>query len=487
MNVSEIVAKSAEMRPEKAAVIDRHGAVTYSSMFSEMVSLSRRLRELGVEPGHGVGIMARNGREFIISAFASLQTGAVILPIHHQIRRNELNELLETCGIHFVIDDMSGIKPGDGPSSDLQIKGADPLRFTRIGSVCSTASYDRKPITESFEDAAFVRFTSGTTGRSKGVVVSHRGIMERTAAANGGLALSHDDVVLCVLPMAFHFLVSTVLYLEAGATIIICPDLLAQSILNQANQHSATFLYASPMHYRLLSADRSGLGFKTLRRAVSTSSSLPSGTSLNFYEKFGIPVSQAYGIIECGIPLMNLENPIGKPASVGRPLPGYEVSILDDRFVQVQAGVIGQLAFRGPGMFSGYLNPPGRAEDILSEGWFLSGDQAIKDGDGDVIIAGRIKSMINVAGNKVFPEEVEAIVNRHPDVHVSRASWRPHLQMGEVVHVDIVLKDPSGEIDIEGLMRFCRERLTGYKVPQSVEVVREINETLSGKISRFGV
>ena len=487
MNISEILAKSAEMRPEKTAVIDMYAAVSYSALFSEVVSLSRRLRESGVEPGHGVGIMARNGREFIISAFASLLTGAVILPIHHQIRRNELNEVLETCSIHFVIDDMSGIKPGDGLFSELQIKGANPLRFTQIGSVGSSASYDRKPITESFEDAAFVRFTSGTTGRSKGVVVSHRGIVERTAAANGGLGISHEDVVLCVLPMAFHFLVSTILYLEAGAAIVICPDLLAQSILSQANQHSATFLYASPMHYRLLAADRSGLGFKTLRRAVSTSSSLPSGTSLNFYEKFGIPVSQAYGIIECGIPLMNLENPIGKPSSVGRPLPGYEVSILDDRLEQVQDGVVGQLAFRGPGMFSGYLNPPRHAEDILSEGWFLSGDQALKDGDGDVTIAGRTKSMINVAGNKVFPEEVESVVNRHPDVHVSRASWRPHLQMGEVVHVDVVLKDPSGKIDTEGLMRFCRERLTGYKVPQSIAVVSEINETLSGKISRFGV
>ena len=172
MNVSEILAKSAEMRPEKTAVIDRHGAVSYSIMYNDMLSLSRRLRESGVEPGHGVGVMARNGREFIVSAFASLHTGAVILPIHHQIKRNELNELLETCGIHFVIDDMSGIKPGDGPTSDMQIKGADLLRLTKIGSVGLTASFDRKPITESFEDAAFVRFTSGTTGRSKGVVVS---------------------------------------------------------------------------------------------------------------------------------------------------------------------------------------------------------------------------------------------------------------------------------------------------------------------------
>ncbi|MCC6544374.1 MAG: AMP-binding protein [Nitrospirae bacterium] len=487
MNVCEILAKSAEMWPEKTAVIDRYGAVTYSSMYREMESMSRKLRELGVEPGHGIGIMARNGREFIITAFASLQTGAVILPIHYQIRRSELNELLETCSIHAVIDDMSGIKPVDGPSSDLQIEGADPLRFTRTDTGCSAGPCERKPITETFEDAAFVRFTSGTTGRSKGVVVSHRGIIERTAAANRGFALSHEDVVLCVLPMAFHFLVSTVLYLEAGATIIICPDLLAHSIINQANQHSATFLYGSPMHYRLLTSDASDLGFRTIRQAVSTSSSLPSDISLNFYDKYGVPVNQAYGIIECGIPLMNLKNPLEKPASVGRPLPGYEVSILDDRLQEVQNGAVGQLAFRGPGLFSGYLKPPGHARNILREGWFLSGDQALKDDDGDVTIAGRTKSMINVAGNKVFPEEVEAVVNRHPDVQVSRAYSSPHLYLGEVVHVDIVVKDPSAEIDTEGLVRFCREHLTSYKVPQSITVVREINETLSGKISRAGV
>lgn len=484
MNVSDILAKSADMLPEKTALIDSHGPASYSSMYSSMISLSKRLSGLGVERGHGIGIMARNGREFIIAAFASLHTGAVILPIHHQIRRTELIELIDTCGIYAVIDDKNGITHGDGPSSDLQITGADTLRFTRTGSVSSIKSCERKPITEYFDDAAYVRFTSGTTGRSKGVVVSHRGIMERIAAANGGLGLSQEDVVLCVLPMAFHFLVSTILYMEAGATTIICPDILAQSILKQANLHSATFLYAAPMHYRLLTADRSGLGFKTLRRAVSTSSPLPSDTSLKFYEKFGIPVSQAYGIIECGIPLMNIAHPVGKPASVGRPLPGYEVSILDGSLAQVQSGVTGQLAFRGPGMFSGYLRPLKCAEDVLCEGWFLSGDEAIKDEDGDVTINGRIKSMINVAGNKVFPEEVEAVVNSHPDVHMSRASMRPHLQMGEVVHVDVVLKDPLGEIDTEGIMRFCRERLTGYKVPQSIAAVREVNETLSGKIRR---
>ena len=481
MNIEEILVKSAEIWSEKIAVIDRHGAVKYSALFNDVMDLSRRLKELGVEPGHGIGIMAKNSREFITSAFAALQCRAVILPIHHQIKHPELKEVLDTCGIHAVIDDKCGIRYGEGPFYELQINGADPLRFIWIHS------HDRKAITEFFKDAAYIRFTSGTTGTSKGVVVSHKGIMDRINAANAGFGLSHEDAVLCVLPMAFHFLVSTMLYLKVGATIILCPDHLAQSILNQANQHSATFLYASPMHYKLLTADRSGLRFKTLNRAVSTSSSLPPVTSIDFHKKFGIPVSQAYGIIEFGIPLMNKDNPIRKPASVGRALPGYEVSILDDTLAPVPGGAVGQLAFRGPGMFSGYLNPPRRAEEVLSDKWFLSGDQALMDEDGDITVVGRTKSMINVAGNKVFSEEVEMVVNCHPDIQMSRASGGTHPQMGEVVHLDIVLKDPSGEINIDAFMKFCRDRMSGYKIPHSVTVVKEINETLSGKISRVEI
>ncbi len=478
MNVSAIISRSADMWPEKTAVIDRHGRLDYRTLSANVLSLTDKLRKSGVEPGHGVGIMTRNSREFIIAAFAAMRSGATILPILHQIRRQELDGLLGTTGLHAVIDDGSGIRPSGGPFSDLEIAGADTLRLTW------TDAGKTRLFADFVDDPAFVRFTSGTTGSSKGVVISHKGILERTAAANKGLALSSEDTVICVLPMAFHFLVSTVLYLEAGATIVICPDHLAGTILDLANMHSATFLYASPMHYRLLCADNSGRGLKSLKRAVSTSSGLPPGLSQNFFDRYGLPVSQAYGIIEIGLPLINLDRPLEYPNSVGRALPGFEVSILDDRQCPLPAGEGGQLAFRGAGMFSGYLDPPRLLKDVLVNGWFLSGDLAVKDEDGYVTVVGRSKSMINVAGNKVFPEEVESVVNRHPDVEASRVSRKPHLQMGEVVHADIVLKDSSRDLDTEELLRFCRLHLTSYKVPHSVTIVKELAETLSGKIRR---
>lgn len=475
MNVSEILVRSSEKWPEKAAVIDRHGAMDYRTLFNETADLSRTLLESGIGPGHGVGIMSRSGREFIVAAFAAMRCGAVILPIHHQIKSSELADMIATTGLHAVIDDRGGVTPVEGASSDILIPGADPMRFAWTGAERSAR------FIEFVEDAAFVRFTSGTTGTSKGVVVSHKGILERTAAANAGLALSHEDTVICVLPMAFHFLVSIVLYLEVGSTVVITQDYLASKILELANRHSATFLYATPMHYRLLSTDSSGMGLKTLKRAVSTSSAMPAQLSQDFFKRYGVPVSQAYGIIEIGLPLVNLERPLERPESVGRALPGFDVAILGEDLRPLPDGEMGQLAIRGPGMFSAYLNPPRLAGEVLSNGWFLSGDLAVKDMNGYITVVGRIKSMINVAGNKVFPDEVEGVLNRHPWVEASSVSGRPHPLTGETVHADIVLKDPGQKINTEEVLKFCRMRLISYKAPQSITVVKEIDKTLSGK------
>lgn len=479
MNICDLIERSVERWSDKAAVIDRHGEISYRDLAVEIASLGKRLADNGVRPGHGVGLMARNGREFIIAAFAIAACGGVILPVHHRTKRPELDVMLAT-GVHAIIDDLGDARPLDSPFLKIEVPSAGPLMLTYTGA----------PKTERFagfvEEPAFVRFTSGTTGQSKGAIISHRGIMERISAANAGLKVSADDTVICVLPMSFHFIVSTILYLSNGATIVICPDYFAKTMLELASAHSATFLYASPMHFGLLAADESGMGFGTLRRAVSTSAGLPVDVSRGFYSHYGLPISQAYGIIEVGLPMVNTDRPLEKPESVGRSVAGYEVAVFDDSMRILPSGQAGQLGLRGPGMFSGYIEPRAVAGEILRDGWFLTGDEALVDSDGYVTIAGRTKSMINVAGNKVFPDEVESILNRHPDVAVSRVSARPHRRTGEAVHAEVVAKDPAVAFDVEGLLEFCRANLAGYKVPQSIAIVDCINETLSGKIRRGG-
>jgi acyl-coenzyme A synthetase/AMP-(fatty) acid ligase len=286
--------------------------------------------------------------------------------------------------------------------------------------------------------------------------------------------------------MAFHFFVSIVLYLQVGATIAICPDHLAETLLDVTRRQGGTFVYASPLHYRLLAADASGRRAPTLRRAVSTSAALAPQTAQAFLERYGLPITQAYGIIEVGLPLINLDHALDRPESIGRPLPDYEVAILDENLRPVPSGSVGELALRGPGMFDAYMSPPRLRREVLRGGWFLTGDLARQDADGLVTLVGRCKAMINVAGNKVFPEEVEDVLNMHPCVALARVSARAHPQMGEVVHADIVLSPSAGgrEIEVEQLLAFCRQRLSSYKVPQSVAFVESIEETPSGKVRR---
>ena len=181
---------------------------------------------------------------------------------------------------------------------------------------------------------------------------------------------------------------------------------------------------------------------------------------------------------------MNLDRASESPGSVGRPLPDYDVAILDDGLRPLPPGASGQLGIRGPGMFAAYLSPPRLLRDVLRNGWFLTGDVARQDAEGLVTIVGRMKAMINVAGNKVFPEEVEEVLLRHPRVAAARVSARAHPQVGEVVHADVVLEGPGEAVPTEELRSFCRRRLSSYKVPHSVALVSAIPETASGKVRR---
>jgi len=480
--VHEVLERSAELWPRHTALADDLGTLSYTALCEQATAAEGQLRAAGVGPGQGVGVMARNGRAFVIAAFGALRCGATVLPMSPRLRPAELDGLLAATQLHAVVDDRCPCAQAAfrEPCAPVDIPGGTPMAISRTGADPA------RPCAPLVPDAAFIRFTSGTTGECKGVVLSHQDVLERTAAANRGLALGADDAVIWVLPMAFHFFVSIVLYLRVAATIVVCPDHFAETILDAAEEHRGTLLYASPLHYRLLAAEPSGRRFSTLARAISTAIALPPDVARRFDARFGLPITQAYGIIEVGLPLINLDAPRERPESVGRPLPDYQVAILDDALAPLPAGAEGQLGLRGPGMFAAYLSPASTRDQVLRNGWFLTGDVARQDAEGFVTIVGRRKSMINVAGNKVFPEEVEQVVARHPGVAACRVAGRPHPQMGEVVHADVVLRDPAEPVAVEDLLSFCRRWLTSFKVPHSVAFVSEIAATASGKVRRHG-
>ncbi len=476
MNVFDTLAQAARQWPARPAIIDAAGSLDYQSLWREIGALRVQLGRLGVRPGQGVGVRARNGRAFVVGALAALGCGGVVMPLHHQLKPDELEEMLTCAPLFAILDDGSSrFAVGNGVRGP-QLPHGQGLSFIRLNG-------SEVPLASGFEDAAFVRFTSGTTGAAKGVVLTHSGVLARARAANAGLGLTCADRVLWVLPMAYHFYVSILLYLEAGAAIIVGPDYLAGSILDAALAHNATFLYVAPMHVRLLTADSSGRALpRSLRRVMSVSSYLHPQVARNFLARYGLPVSQGYGIIEVGLPIMNITEAAEHPEAVGRPLPGFEAAVLDDALRPAPSGETGQLALRGPGMFAGYLSPPRRREEVLSEGWFLTGDLAHRDAAGRIVLDGRTSSVVHVAGLKVFPEEVAAVLDQHPAVLRSRVTARPHTQLGEAVHADVQLRNGNSKGLSEDILAFCRHRLSNHKVPASLAFVAELELTASGKV-----
>jgi len=475
MNIYETLAQSAARWPAKVAVHDDHGALTYRELFTKTEILRTQLANAGVTERTGVALICGNSRYFIIGLYAAVATGATVMPLAPQQQPDELRRALAEAQLHFILSD-------EAKSSAY---GAGTLVTGQLPDVLylsTTSKPLHEPTVPFLTGVAFMRFTSGTTGAAKCVILTHQSVIERIEAANEALNITEDDNVIWVLPMAYHFAVSIVLYIRYGAGITLCNDFLAEHILGKIQNHRGTFLYASPMHIRLLAA-ADPVRLPSLRRVIATTTAVNPGHCRTFKEKYGLPVHQAFGIIEVGLPIINMAHAEEQPEAVGSALPAYEVAILDHNHQVLPPGTTGLLGIRGPGMFDGYLSPPTLRNEVLKNDWFITGDLASRTADGLIVIKGREKSMINVSGNKVFPDEVEAVMNTYPGIVRSRVYGQNHMLFGEIVVADIMLRDATGFKE-EDLLAYCRRSLSGFKVPQRIHIVTEIPLTGSGKVKR---
>ena len=286
--------------------------------------------------------------------------------------------------------------------------------------------------------------------------------------------------------MAHHFVVSILLYLRYGATILLPRNYLSRPVLELANTHGATVFYASPYHYDLLAKDVSGLGLPQVRLAVSTASGLHLDIAERFYQRMQVPLSQALGIIEIGLPVINLQRAKEKPLSLGQVLPAYQVWLRSEDGTPVTGTdpdtCHGEVCVRGSGSFDAYMDPWIPATEILQPDGFRTGDQGFFDRDGDLFLMGRRHNRINMAGMKFFAEEVEAVLNAHPGVKESRVYGQPHAHLGEIPMADVVAVDSD---NLPELSAYCKQRMAAHKVPFRFNWVSALEYTPTGKIKRW--
>lgn len=474
--VYEILRDAAATWPTNPAVHDTAGTINFQQLFKEAEDLRIELVRLGIKEGMGIGVMSGNGRNFIIGIFAAVGTGATVMPLSPQLKRAEIDTILHEARLHAIMDDRSASQPLDTVETVIPMQaGSFRFAFTRIRESEKFADFVQQP--------AFIRFTSGTTGKSKGVLVSHQSVIERIDAANKGLELGPGDTVIWVLPMAYHFIVSIVLYVKFGAAVAVTKDFLAKNIIDLTNRYGGSLLYASPVQIRLLANDTGSDQMPGLKKVISTSASIALQVCQNFKKRFNLDVSQAYGIIEIGLPILNYTKSAEHPEAVGYAQPGYTVDILDEEHNPLPAGKTGNLGIKGPGMFDAYLVPPTLRNDVLKNGYFLTADYATKSADGLITIEGRSKSVINVSGLKVFPEEVEAVLEMIPEIRQARIGSMPHSLLGQIIVAEVVL-EPGTDIDPEDVLSYCKRRLSAFKAPQKLTIVETLPMTGSGKLLR---
>jgi long-chain acyl-CoA synthetase len=461
MNLTELLDEAITRWPQKPALVEDATVVSYSDLGQQVADASARLAALPIVPGSRVGLCHANSIAYVVLTFALWRVKAVVVPIPSECTEKEITEIADAIQLEALLSPKA--------REQSQPLGPDCF-FTRI-------SPPSRPDNHGL-DLAFIRFTSGTTNTRKGVALSHETVRDRVQSANQAFGVGPEDTVIWCLPMAHHFLITIVLYLSVGATVVLARHVVARPFLEAINRWKGTILYAAPFHFAMLARDNSGLRISSVRLAVSTTCSLPQETADDFFQRFGVVLAQALGVIELGLVALNTDDPRGRWNSVGKPAGDLRL-----RIANPDENGCGELAVSGPGIFDAYVAPWVPRDEVLRDGWFFTGDIARLDADGFLFLLSRKTAVINLAGRKVFPEEIEAVLNLHPTVRESRVYGKAHAHLGEVVEAELVLEPPDASLD--PIRQFCREHLASYKIPMRFSVVAALPRTpVTGKIRR---
>lgn len=461
MNLTELIEKTAARWPQKPALVEESTVVTYGELARQVGELVAQIRSLHIDTGSRVGLAFPNGIAYVALTFALWRLNLVVVPVPTECPEEEIEEIA-------VAMQLAGILTPKPRTNSVVV--APDCYFTKLTPATPPDNHGL--------NLAFIRFTSGTTSARKGVALSHETIRDRVLSANKTFRITSDDTVIWCLPMAHHFLITIVLYIEVGATIVLARHVTAKPFLEAVNRWRGTVLYAAPFHFSMWARDNSAVQIPSLRLAVSTTCALPQDVANDFFKRFNLSLVQGLGVIELGLVALNTAAPREKWNSVGRVAGEFEI-----RIVNPDADGCGELAVRGLGISDAYVAPWVPRKEVLRDGWFFTGDIGRVDADGFLFLLSRKTAVINLAGRKVFPEEIEAVLNRHPSVGESRVYGKLHPHLGETVEADVVVSSPDAKLDT--IHAFCRAHLASYKIPTRFTIVAALPRTpVTGKIRR---
>jgi long-chain acyl-CoA synthetase len=492
MNLASIL----DPHPDDAvALISRGKRTTYGELREQAGRLRGGLVGLGVEPGDRVAVVAANNWWFVVTYLAVLGVGAVAVPLNPTSPPRELERQLQAVGARIVVA---------GPSAKAAVAALDRATLPDLEHVveqdpgadadvalAGLLDADPRPIVDrSPDDLAVLVFTSGTAGAPKAAKLTHGNLLANIeqCQAHIGRAQGPGDVVLGVLPFFHIFGLNVVLGLSlaAGSCVLTIERFDPQSALDAITNHGVTVVTGAPTMWSAwasLPGTRPG-ALASVRLAASGAAKLDAQVRRLIADRFGVEVDEGYGLTEAA-PVVTSSTRVGAPeGSVGSPLPGVRVRLVDSDGHDALVGDPGEIWVAGPNVFGGYWDEPdASASAVDREGWLHTGDVAIVDDDGFLFLVDRVKDLIIVSGFNVFPAEVEDVIASHPAVDGVAVIGVPHPHSGEAVKAFVVVK-PGVAVEEDELIAHCEAQLARYKCPQKVMFVDEIPQSATGKVLR---
>ena len=481
MNIVDHVEWNSRLRGQSIAVRWEGLSLSYETLDLQASGLANFMAKTGIVPGDRVALVLPNCPAFIALYLGTLKLGAVVVPINPSLTSDELARLIVDCEPCLIFSNTSV-----GPYCEAALEGNTSTQLRIIDEVVSpeeTASQMRPALDCASSDLAVIAYTSGTTGVPKGVMLSHGNVVSNCEAKRTHLGLTEKDRLLLFLPLFHCFGQNAIMNaaFQSGAAVVLHSGLVVDRLVKSIREDSVTAFFAVPAGFALL-LDTPVDVMRGVRFFFSAAAPLSPEIEAAWRERFGQTILQGYGLTETS-PFAAFNHRVQHRAgSIGSPIEGVQMRIVDAHTGDpVPDGEQGEILIKGPNVMLGYWRKEEDTRASLKKGWFYSGDIGRRDGDGYFYYEDRSKDMINMAGQKIFPAEIEKVIRIHPDVTDVAVVGLPDRLVGEVA-VAFVVPKPGSTPDADAIVDFCRDKLAAYKLPGAVQFEKELPRSPSGKI-----
>ncbi|UUU24016.1 class I adenylate-forming enzyme family protein [Streptomyces sp. DSM 40750] len=479
-HIAELPDARAARNPTGPCIADDHEQLENQDFLKRVRGAAAVLRANGIRAGDVVAVVLPNRLELVVTMFAAWRLGAAVTPVNPELTDAEVRHQIEDSAAKVVIAD-----DGTRTAGTLDVTAVVHASLEEEDTSSSTTADAVVPASDSL---ALIIYTSGTTGRPKGVMLDHGNVAAMCRMIIDGLGLDETDHSLLILPL-FHvngIVVSVLSPLLAGGRTTIAGRFRTSAFFAAVERARPTYFSAVPAIYAMLVSlpEEVRPDTTSLRRAICGAAPMPTELIARFEKRFAVPIVEGYGLSE-GTCASTLNPPAGprKPGTVGLPLAGQTVAVMDAEGNVLDDGSVGEVVVRGPNVMRGYLGLPRETADTVVDGWLHTGDVGRFDADGYLVLVDRIKDMIIRGGENIYPKEIENALHAHPAVLEAAVVGAPDPVLGEVPVAHVALL-PGAEVTAAELIEHCRGSLARIKVPVSVFVTESLPKNPVGKIDK---